>query len=90
MRGIEGINQLEDLYSKTGKLPAYPGASGVGAGGIGSAVGQLSRKIENGSHDLAEFYSGDRDINDVFDSVNGYTGRHPVNYADSNVWRTIV
>lgn len=60
VRGVEGVNQLEDLYNRTGKVPAYPGASSVGAGGIGKSVGELVRKIENGTHDLAEFYSGEK------------------------------
>lgn len=90
IRGIEGVNQLEDLYNRTGKVPAYPSIQGVGAGALAHGVSDIARKIEGGSHDLAEFYSGDREINNVFDSVNGYTGRHPVNYADSNVWRTLI
>lgn len=60
VKGVEGVNQLEDLYDKTGKVPAYPGASPTGGAGIGRALGALTRKIENGTHDLAEFYSGEK------------------------------
>lgn len=77
IRGIEGVNQLEDLYNRTGKVPAYP-SQGPGAGALAHGVADITRKIEGGSHDLAEFYSGDRDINNVFDSVNGYKGPHVV------------
>lgn len=59
VRGVDGINQLEDLYARTGKVPQYPGASGVGGAGIGSALGSLNRKIERGVHDLAEYYAGE-------------------------------
>lgn len=59
-RGIDGINQLEDLYNSTGKVPQYPAASGVGAGGLGQSVGKLARKIENGTNDLSEYYSGEK------------------------------
>lgn len=62
IRGLEGANSLEDLYKRTGKVPAYPGTSPVGAGGLGSAVGQLARKIEDGTNDLAQFYAGE-DVN---------------------------
>lgn len=60
VRGVDGINQLEDLYNRTGKVPAYPGASGVGGAGIGSGIGKLARKIENGTNDLSEYYSGEK------------------------------
>lgn len=87
VRGIEGVNQMEDLYNNTGKVLHYPGANSLGTSSLGHTIPELSRKIEDGSHDLATFYSGDP----VFDSqqkfignnmgarLNGYNLRHPVN-----------
>lgn len=66
--GIEGVQQLEDLYNNTGKVPAYPGSSGVGAQGLAQAGVGIARKIEEGLNDLGEYYSGDRNLNDVFDN----------------------
>lgn len=60
IKGVEGVNQIEDLYANTGKIPEYPGATSASGAGIGRAIGTLTRKIENGSHDLAEFYSGEK------------------------------
>lgn len=71
--GVEGVQQLEDLYDNTGKIPAYPGSTGVGAQGLASAAAGITRKIEEGSHDLGEYYSGDRDLNNVFENQG-----HPV------------
>lgn len=62
INGFEGINQLEDLYRRTGKVPAYPGANSPGAAGIGSSLSQLTRKIEDGSNSLHEFYSGEPEV----------------------------
>lgn len=70
IRGVEGVNQMEDLYSNTGKVPNYPGSQNLGTSALAHVPGDISRKIEGGSHDLAEFYSGDRNINDVFDRIN--------------------
>lgn len=71
VRGIEGINQLEDLYNNSGKVPAYPASGSPGAQGLASAAAGIARKIEDGVHDLGVYYSGDVDLNSVFDSVNG-------------------
>lgn len=90
LRGVEGANQLEDLYNRTGKTVQYPAIQNMGMSSLGHLANDISKKIEGGTHDLAEFYSGDREINNVFDSVNGYSGRHPVHYADSNIWRKII
>lgn len=70
VRGVEGVNQLEDLYNNTGKVPEYPGSSGPSAQGLASAATGISRKIEEGSHDLGEYYSGDTTL-DQFPNVNG-------------------
>lgn len=59
VRGIEGVNQMEDLYNNTGKVVNYPGSNNLGTSSLGHVPGDLSRKIEDGSHDLATFYSGD-------------------------------
>lgn len=62
IRGLEGASQLEDLYNRTGKVPAYPTLNSTGASGLGSTLGQLTRKIENGSNSLHEFYSGEPEV----------------------------
>lgn len=59
VKGIDGIQQLDDLYNNTGKVPAYPGAQTTGASGIGKALGGVVRKIEDGVHDLADYYAGE-------------------------------
>lgn len=61
VRGIEGVNQMEDLYNNTGKVAHYPGASGSGASSLGHALSDLPNKIADGSHDLYEFYTGASD-----------------------------
>lgn len=61
LRGIEGVNQLEDLYAKTGKLPAYPASQGLGAGAVGHSIGQIAQKVADGKNDLYEYYSGSPD-----------------------------
>lgn len=61
IKGIEGINQLEDLYSNSGKVAKYPALQGSGASSIGRGLDGISRKIENGTHDLFEHYSGTKD-----------------------------
>lgn len=64
IRGIEGINKMEDLYNNTGKVVRYPGSDTLGASGLGHSIPSLDRKIEDGSHDLAHFYSGDPQMMD--------------------------
>lgn len=59
VRGVEGVNQMEDLYNNTGKVVHYPGSNSLGTSSLGHVPGNLSRKIEDGSNDLATFYSGD-------------------------------
>lgn len=86
LKGIEGVTQYEDLYNNTGKVPRYPALQNGGAGALAHGVTDITRKIEGGTHDLAEFYSGDREINNVFDSVNGYTGSHPVHEPHKTVY----
>lgn len=61
LRGIEGVNRLEDLYNNTGKVPEYPSLSGVGAGAAGHAISQGISKIMDGKNDLYEYYSGTPD-----------------------------
>lgn len=72
LRGVEGATQLEDLYNRTGKLAQYPALQNMGMSSLGHLAGDISKKIEGGTHDLAEFYSGDRDLNNIFDSINGH------------------
>lgn len=78
LRGVEGATQLEDLYNKTGKTAEYPALQNMGMSSLGHLAGDITKKIEGGTNDLAEFYSGDREINNIFDSVNGYKGDHVV------------
>lgn len=70
LRGVEGVQQYEDLYNNTGKIPQYPANQNLGAGSLGHVASGITRKIEDGSNDLAEYYSGDRAINAVFDQIN--------------------
>lgn len=60
VKGLDGIQQLEDLYDRTGKIPAYPGLQTPGASGIGKSLGGVARKIEDGVHDLADYYAGEK------------------------------
>lgn len=62
IRGAEGVTQMEDLYNRTGKVPAYPGSQSLGTGSLGHSLSEaLNRKIEDGTHDLYQFYSGASD-----------------------------
>lgn len=74
--GVEGVQQLEDLYNNTGKTPAYPASTGVGAQGLASAATGITRKIEDGLHDLGEYYAGDRDLNNVFENTGHAVVKH--------------
>lgn len=60
IRGIQGVNRLEDLYNNTGRTAYYAGSGVSGAGALGSAVGQAA-KIADGVHDLYQYYSGTPD-----------------------------
>lgn len=64
VKGIEGWQQLEDLYNTTGKVPAYPAMDGR-ASGIGYTASNLAfsagNKIFDGAHDLYQFYTGEAD-----------------------------
>lgn len=62
LNGIEGMYQLEDLYDRTGKVPAYPSSNSPGGAGIASSLASLTRKIEDGSHSLHTFYSGEPEV----------------------------
>lgn len=75
--GIDGINELEDLYNNTGKVPAYPGASSPGAQGLASAATGIARKIEDGVNDLGTYYSGDVNLNSQFEN------QAPVKHGDN-------
>lgn len=68
IKGFDGINQLEDLYNNTGKVPEYPASQGLASSALGKGIGGISRKIENGTHDLFHFYSGDQD--DTIESLH--------------------
>lgn len=60
IRGVQGVNRLEDLYNNTGRTAYYAGSGVSGAGALGSAAGQAA-KIADGVHDLYQFYSGTAD-----------------------------
>lgn len=78
IRGIEGVNQMEDLYNHTGKVPAYPGSQNLGTGSLGRAFSEnISRKIEDGTHDLYQFYSGTLDDTMSRWSVNDSMATRP-------------
>lgn len=88
LRGLNGVQQMEDLYDRTGKTVAYGASQNLGASSMGHSVDSLTRKIEPGTHDLAEFYSGDRDISRPFDNVNGNRGPHVV-YRGGSEYRNL-
>lgn len=84
VKGVEGIQQLEDLYKNTGKTTAYPGSSGPGAQGIAQAGVGIARKIEDGLNDLGEYYAGDPNLNDPV-NVNGRMTYPPVQHGTSRI-----
>lgn len=65
VQAYDQSQMLEDLYKRTGKVPAYPGYSSIGYGGLGNAVGNTGRAVANriadGSHDLYQYYAGEPD-----------------------------
>lgn len=60
IRGIQGVNRLEDLYNNTGRTAYYAGSGVSGAGALGSGARDIA-KIADGVHDLYQFYSGTPD-----------------------------
>lgn len=60
IRGVQGVNRLEDLYNNTGRTAYYAGSGVSGAGALASA-GRDAAKIADGMHDLYEYYSGTPD-----------------------------
>ena len=73
---ILGRDSSLDYLANTGlswsDIPGYNASrlTGGSSAGISHVLGQIG-KIEDGKHDLGEFYSGDRDLHNVFDSTNG-------------------
>lgn len=61
LKGIEGANQLEDLYNSSGKVAAYPAAQNGAAAALGKGLSKLPGKIEDGVHDLFQYYTGQKD-----------------------------
>lgn len=65
VQAYDQSQMLEDLYKRTGKVPAYPGYSSIGYGGLGSAIGNTARNVANriadGSNDLYQYYAGEPD-----------------------------
>lgn len=87
IRGVEGAQQMEDLYNNTGKTVAYPGSQGLGAGSLGRGLSEiLNRKIEDGTHDLYHFYSGASDdtLGRISHGVNNHHMVRP-NYYHTRV-----
>lgn len=58
IRGIQGVNQLEDLYNNTGKVSYYPGIQTAGASGLATGGFGFGR-MASGTNDLYKFYTGD-------------------------------
>lgn len=77
IQGINGINQLEDLYRNTGKVPEYGTLSSGSASGLGKGLDKLANKIERGTHDLFEHYSGSKD-----DTVESLHEKGIIQYGD--------
>lgn len=61
IQGINGINQIEDLYANTGKVPEYGTIPSGNASGLGKGLDKLAGKIESGTHDLFQHYAGTKD-----------------------------
>lgn len=61
LRGVNGVQQMEDLYNNTGKTAAYPASQNLGASGVGYGAQSLVRKIEDGRNDLYQYYAGEPD-----------------------------
>lgn len=65
LQASDQAKMFEDLYNRTGKVPAYPFSAGIGYGGIAHAMtntaAAIGNKIADGSHDLYQFYSGEPD-----------------------------
>lgn len=65
VQAYDQSQMLEDLYKRTGKVPAYAGYSSIGYGGLGNAVGNTARAVANriadGSNDLYQYYAGEPD-----------------------------
>ena len=68
IQGINGINQMEDLYARTGKVSEYGTLSSGNASGLGKGIDKLPGKIERGTHDLFEHYAGSKD--DTIESLH--------------------
>lgn len=77
IQGINGINQLEDLYSKTGKVPEYGTSLTGNASGLGKGIDKLAGKIESGTHDLFEHYAGTKD-----DTIESLHEKGQLKYGD--------
>lgn len=77
IRGIDNAQQLEDLYNNTGQVPSYPGNQSGGLSSAGKSIGGISRKIEKGTHDLFEHYSGTKD-----DTIEGLHEKGIMKYGD--------
>lgn len=60
VRGVQGVNRLEDLYNNTGRTANYAGSGVSGAGSAASGIREAV-KIADGVHDLYEFYTGSPD-----------------------------
>jgi len=60
LRGVEGVQSMEDLYNRTGKTAAYGALQNLGSAGLGYAAANVA-KIASGTRDLYQFYSGEPD-----------------------------
>lgn len=60
IRGVQGVNRLEDLYNNTGRTAYYAGSGVSGAGAAASGIREAV-KIADGMHDLYEYYTGEPD-----------------------------
>jgi len=60
LRGVQGVQSMEDLYNRTGKTAAYGALQNLGSAGLGYAAANVA-KIASGTRDLYQFYSGEPD-----------------------------
>ena len=77
VKGVNNVEQMEDLFNNTGKVSAYPGVQSSGLSSAGKSVAGISRKIEAGTHDLFEHYTGTKD-----DTIDGLHKKGILKFGD--------
>lgn len=58
LRGVGAIQQMDDLYNRTGKTAAYSANQNLGAAALGYGGAAASQLIRDGTTDLYQYYAG--------------------------------